>query len=175
MHVAVSVLVSRTDPSWGWIGAYFWCVLVSIVSAVANFYVSKLYPLVLHLDKVFIANLSRVLSTDKHNFCKSQLYCWSFADVFFCLISSSLQRAVFQGLSQEALSACVHSLLGAADAISKNKVRICALGWAVLLFFSFLRVCLKPWSSCSEFHEISVKACCSVPWDMLELLVFIYG
>lgn len=53
----------------------------------------------------------------------------SFADASFVgLISSSLQRAVFQGLSQEALSACIQSLLGAADSISKNKVRICALG-----------------------------------------------
>ncbi|MEE6471150.1 hypothetical protein FKM82_009194 [Ascaphus truei] len=34
-----------------------------------------------------------------------------------------IDRAVFQGLSQETLSACVQSLLGASDAISKNKVR----------------------------------------------------
>ncbi|KAI6078451.1 Component of oligomeric Golgi complex 3 [Aix galericulata] len=33
-------------------------------------------------------------------------------------------RAVFQGLSQEALSACIHSLLGAADSISKNKTQV---------------------------------------------------
>ncbi|XP_060689339.1 conserved oligomeric Golgi complex subunit 3 isoform X1 [Hemiscyllium ocellatum] len=32
-----------------------------------------------------------------------------------------IDRAVFQGLSQEALSACIHSLLGAADSIIKNK------------------------------------------------------
>lgn len=32
------------------------------------------------------------------------------------------QRAVFQGLSQEALAACVQSLLGASESISKNKV-----------------------------------------------------
>uniref|UniRef100_A0A8C6Z4L6 Component of oligomeric golgi complex 3 n=1 Tax=Nothoprocta perdicaria TaxID=30464 RepID=A0A8C6Z4L6_NOTPE len=35
-----------------------------------------------------------------------------------------IDRAVFQGLSQEALSACIHSLLGAADAISKNKTQV---------------------------------------------------
>uniref|UniRef100_A0A803YB34 Conserved oligomeric Golgi complex subunit 3 n=1 Tax=Meleagris gallopavo TaxID=9103 RepID=A0A803YB34_MELGA len=35
-----------------------------------------------------------------------------------------IDRAVFQGLSQEALSACVHSLLGAADSISKNKTQV---------------------------------------------------
>jgi hypothetical protein len=29
---------------------------------------------------------------------------------------------VFQGLSQEALSACIQSLLGASESISKNKV-----------------------------------------------------
>uniref|UniRef100_A0A8C9G7G2 Conserved oligomeric Golgi complex subunit 3 n=1 Tax=Pavo cristatus TaxID=9049 RepID=A0A8C9G7G2_PAVCR len=44
-----------------------------------------------------------------------------------------IDRAVFQGLSQEALSACVHSLLGAADSISKNKVRICAALFTHLL------------------------------------------
>ncbi|XP_032646272.1 conserved oligomeric Golgi complex subunit 3 isoform X2 [Chelonoidis abingdonii] len=35
-----------------------------------------------------------------------------------------IDKAVFQGLSQEALSACIHSLLGAADSISKNKTQI---------------------------------------------------
>ncbi|XP_048458495.1 conserved oligomeric Golgi complex subunit 3 [Rhincodon typus] len=34
-----------------------------------------------------------------------------------------IDRAVFQGLSQEALSACIHSLLGAADSIIKNKTQ----------------------------------------------------
>ncbi|XP_078088378.1 conserved oligomeric Golgi complex subunit 3 isoform X2 [Mustelus asterias] len=34
-----------------------------------------------------------------------------------------IDRAVFQGLSQEALSACIHSLLGAADLIIKNKTQ----------------------------------------------------
>ncbi|KAF3825818.1 hypothetical protein GH733_006645, partial [Mirounga leonina] len=34
------------------------------------------------------------------------------------------KRAVFQGLSQEALSACIHSLLGASESISKNKTQI---------------------------------------------------
>ncbi|OWK00962.1 COG3 [Cervus elaphus hippelaphus] len=34
------------------------------------------------------------------------------------------QRAVFQGLSQEALSACIQSLLGASESISKNKTQI---------------------------------------------------
>ncbi|XP_039733265.1 conserved oligomeric Golgi complex subunit 3 [Pteropus medius] len=33
-----------------------------------------------------------------------------------------IDRAVFQGLSQEALSACIQSLLGASESISKNKV-----------------------------------------------------
>ncbi|OXB79831.1 UNVERIFIED_CONTAM: hypothetical protein H355_000993 [Colinus virginianus] len=74
--------------------------------------------------QVFVANSSRVLSTDKHNFYKSQLNSAQVLLTFFCLISSSLQRAVFQGLSQEALSACVHSLLGAADSISKNKTQV---------------------------------------------------
>ena len=32
------------------------------------------------------------------------------------------QRAVFQGLSQEALSACIQSLLKASEVILKNKV-----------------------------------------------------
>ncbi|KAL2310860.1 hypothetical protein Nmel_002538 [Mimus melanotis] len=35
-----------------------------------------------------------------------------------------IDRAVFQGLSQEALSACIQSLLGAADSISKNKTQV---------------------------------------------------
>ncbi|KAK4831390.1 hypothetical protein QYF61_017521, partial [Mycteria americana] len=35
-----------------------------------------------------------------------------------------IDRAVFQGLSQEALSACIHSLLGAAESISKNKTQV---------------------------------------------------
>ncbi|KAM8975629.1 conserved oligomeric Golgi complex subunit 3 isoform 2-T2 [Pelodytes ibericus] len=35
-----------------------------------------------------------------------------------------IDRAVFQGLSQEALSACIQSLLGASDAISKNKTNV---------------------------------------------------
>ncbi|XP_075447233.1 conserved oligomeric Golgi complex subunit 3 isoform X3 [Ascaphus truei] len=35
-----------------------------------------------------------------------------------------IDRAVFQGLSQETLSACVQSLLGASDAISKNKTQV---------------------------------------------------
>uniref|UniRef100_A0A8C5WG53 Conserved oligomeric Golgi complex subunit 3 n=1 Tax=Leptobrachium leishanense TaxID=445787 RepID=A0A8C5WG53_9ANUR len=35
-----------------------------------------------------------------------------------------IDKAVFQGLSQEALSACVQSLLGACDAISKNKTHV---------------------------------------------------
>ncbi|XP_012866445.1 PREDICTED: conserved oligomeric Golgi complex subunit 3 [Dipodomys ordii] len=35
-----------------------------------------------------------------------------------------IDRAVFQGLSQEALSACIQSLLGASDSISKNKTQI---------------------------------------------------
>ncbi|XP_024904766.1 conserved oligomeric Golgi complex subunit 3 [Pteropus alecto] len=35
-----------------------------------------------------------------------------------------IDRAVFQGLSQEALSACIQSLLGASESISKNKTRI---------------------------------------------------
>ncbi|XP_048396501.2 conserved oligomeric Golgi complex subunit 3 isoform X2 [Stegostoma tigrinum] len=34
-----------------------------------------------------------------------------------------IDRAVFQGLSQEALSACIYSLLGAADSIIKNKTQ----------------------------------------------------
>lgn len=38
----------------------------------------------------------------------------------FTLLS---QRAVFQGLSQEALSACILSLLKASECILKNKVR----------------------------------------------------
>lgn len=53
-----------------------------------------------------------------------------FALSFFCFVNDykadvSLffhQRAVFQGLSQEALSACIQSLLGASESISKNKV-----------------------------------------------------
>ncbi|KAE8626202.1 hypothetical protein XENTR_v10006546 [Xenopus tropicalis] len=35
-----------------------------------------------------------------------------------------IDRAVFQGLSQEALSACIQSLLGASEAITKNKTQI---------------------------------------------------
>ncbi|XP_040281372.1 conserved oligomeric Golgi complex subunit 3 isoform X1 [Bufo bufo] len=35
-----------------------------------------------------------------------------------------IDRAVFQGLSQEALSACIQSLLGASDAIAKNKTQV---------------------------------------------------
>uniref|UniRef100_A0A8D0L9C2 Conserved oligomeric Golgi complex subunit 3 n=1 Tax=Sphenodon punctatus TaxID=8508 RepID=A0A8D0L9C2_SPHPU len=35
-----------------------------------------------------------------------------------------IDRTVFQGLSQEALSACIHSLLGAADSVTKNKTRV---------------------------------------------------
>ncbi|XP_062989259.1 conserved oligomeric Golgi complex subunit 3 [Elgaria multicarinata webbii] len=35
-----------------------------------------------------------------------------------------IDRAVFQGLSQEALSACIQSLLVAADSISKNKTQV---------------------------------------------------
>ncbi|XP_045695068.1 conserved oligomeric Golgi complex subunit 3 [Phyllostomus hastatus] len=35
-----------------------------------------------------------------------------------------IDRAVFQGLSQEALSACIQSLLGASESISKNKTQI---------------------------------------------------
>ncbi|XP_075708380.1 conserved oligomeric Golgi complex subunit 3 isoform X4 [Rhinoderma darwinii] len=35
-----------------------------------------------------------------------------------------IDRAVFQGLSQEALSACIQSLLGASDAIMKNKTQV---------------------------------------------------
>ncbi|XP_053311480.1 conserved oligomeric Golgi complex subunit 3 [Spea bombifrons] len=35
-----------------------------------------------------------------------------------------IDKAVFQGLSQEALSACIQSLLGASDAISKNKTQV---------------------------------------------------
>uniref|UniRef100_A0A7N4P2M8 Conserved oligomeric Golgi complex subunit 3 n=1 Tax=Sarcophilus harrisii TaxID=9305 RepID=A0A7N4P2M8_SARHA len=35
-----------------------------------------------------------------------------------------IDRAVFQGLSQEALSACIQSLLGASDSISKNKTQV---------------------------------------------------
>uniref|UniRef100_A0AAA9TEP9 Conserved oligomeric Golgi complex subunit 3 n=2 Tax=Bos TaxID=9903 RepID=A0AAA9TEP9_BOVIN len=35
-----------------------------------------------------------------------------------------MERAVFQGLSQEALSACIQSLLGASESISKNKTQI---------------------------------------------------
>lgn len=80
---------------------------------------------------MFVTNSSRVVCAGKHNLHKPQLlkFCLGFANVlFFGLISSFLQRAVFQGLSQEALSACIHSLLGAADSISKNKVRVCALG-----------------------------------------------
>ncbi|XP_053563974.1 conserved oligomeric Golgi complex subunit 3 [Bombina bombina] len=35
-----------------------------------------------------------------------------------------IDRAVFQGLSQEALSACIQSLLGASDAIAKKKTQV---------------------------------------------------
>ncbi|XP_073436380.1 conserved oligomeric Golgi complex subunit 3 isoform X2 [Dendrobates tinctorius] len=35
-----------------------------------------------------------------------------------------IDRAVFQGLSQEALSACIQSLLGASDSIMKNKTQV---------------------------------------------------
>ncbi|KAM4701667.1 conserved oligomeric Golgi complex subunit 3 isoform 2-T2 [Discoglossus pictus] len=35
-----------------------------------------------------------------------------------------IDRAVFQGLSQETLSACIQSLLGASDAIAKNKTQV---------------------------------------------------
>uniref|UniRef100_A0A8C7G9H4 Conserved oligomeric Golgi complex subunit 3 n=1 Tax=Oncorhynchus kisutch TaxID=8019 RepID=A0A8C7G9H4_ONCKI len=35
-----------------------------------------------------------------------------------------IDRAVFQGLSQEALSACIHSLLKASDVILKNKTQV---------------------------------------------------
>lgn len=43
------------------------------------------------------------------------------------------QRAVFQGLSQEALSACIQSLLKASDVILKNKV------WLTFLIIAFFK------------------------------------
>ncbi len=47
-------------------------------------------------------------------------------DVMCVLSCPVLQRAVFQGLSQEALSACIQSLLKASDIIQKNKVSVYA-------------------------------------------------
>ncbi len=46
--------------------------------------------------------------------------------VLCCDVCPVLQRAVFQGLSQEALSACIQSLLKASDIIQKNKVSVYA-------------------------------------------------
>lgn len=49
------------------------------------------------------------------------------------------QKAVFQGLSQEALSACIQSLLKASDIILKNKVgtqrRVCISSELFKLYF----------------------------------------
>lgn len=53
------------------------------------------------------------------------VYARLFTFTFFFLSCHDLvffQRAVFQGLSQEALSACIQSLLKASDIILKNKV-----------------------------------------------------
>lgn len=46
---------------------------------------------------------------------------YAFIYIFFCDLVF-FQRTVFQGLSQEALSACIQSLLSASDIILKNKV-----------------------------------------------------
>lgn len=48
-------------------------------------------------------------------------FCISYSCVSYCDLVF-FQRAVFQGLSQEALSACIQSLLKASDIILKNKV-----------------------------------------------------
>ena len=49
------------------------------------------------------------------------LISWSDTGLCVCVV---FQRAVFQGLSQEALSACIQSLLKASEVILKNKVRL---------------------------------------------------
>jgi len=51
-----------------------------------------------------------------------------------------LQRAVFQGLSQEALSACIQSLLKASDVIQKNKVRISRFNHISLIHRLFINL-----------------------------------
>lgn len=71
-----------------------------------------------------------ILSVDNILIYNASLLC-TFASLFFpvllivsCFCFDFLQRAVFQGLSQEALSACIQSLLKASDIILKNKVGI---------------------------------------------------
>lgn len=62
------------------------------------------------------------------SFCSSRS-CVSHCDLVF------FQRAVFQGLSQEALSACIQSLLKASDIILKNKVGRRGYEQSVVLYF----------------------------------------
>lgn len=56
-----------------------------------------------------------------HRWCCSFSFIHSYSYLPYCNLVF-FQRAVFQGLSQEALSACIQSLLKASDIILKNKV-----------------------------------------------------
>ncbi|OCT95579.1 conserved oligomeric Golgi complex subunit 3 isoform X2 [Xenopus laevis] len=66
-----------------------------------------------------------------------------------------MDRTVFQGLSQEALSACIQSLLGASEAINKNKTQIDGQLF-LIKHFLILREQIAPFHTEFTIKEISV-------------------
>lgn len=63
----------------------------------------------------------------------SHLFVDFLSSIHVLILLVFFQRAVFQGLSQEALSACIQSLLKASDVILKNKV------WPTFLIIAFFK------------------------------------
>lgn len=84
---------------------------------------SKLYRCIdVSVQFLLVANLqSPILKYGTKCCVQFFLFCISYSCVSCCDLVF-FQRAVFQGLSQEALSACIQSLLKASDIILKNKV-----------------------------------------------------
>ncbi|KAG8452311.1 hypothetical protein GDO86_004207, partial [Hymenochirus boettgeri] len=66
-----------------------------------------------------------------------------------------IDRAVFQGLSQEALSACIQSLIGASDAIAKNKTQVDGQLF-LIKHLLILREQIAPFHTEFTIREISV-------------------
>ena len=94
---------------------------------------------------------------------------------FFCFVWSATgdvsllfhQRAVFQGLSQEALSACIQSLLGASESISKNKVWW-SVRWNLIIYNTIVECSI--YIQAQKFKAILAVAFTFLMWFNFEAL-----
>lgn len=84
----------------------------------------------------------------------------------------ALQRAVFQGLSQEALSACIHSLLKASDVILKNKVGAYFI-FFIIIFGGWRSACDALYYMFLPVYGVIEKLNCSFTISLL-FIFFLY-